>query len=64
MLQDIIIDLQNIQPQPKAAILQKAISDRLQLALKNYYEDLVNKFEQYNNYMQTDMIRAAKAIIK
>ena len=64
MIQDIINELKDFKQLPKAQQLQQAISDRLQVALKSYYQDLEKKFEQYNNYMQTNMIRAAKSIIK
>jgi len=64
MIENIIDELKNFKQLPKPQQLQQAIADRLQVALKNYYKDLEKKFEQYNNYMQTNMIRAAKSIIK
>lgn len=64
MLIDIINDLKNLPKEKPNQLLERLITERLQLALNIYYNDLNKKFTVYDNFIETNVIKAAKTLIK
>lgn len=61
---DIINEIKNASIENPQSLFARLIQERLQLALKSYYTDLINKSNTFENQAETNTIRVMRKLIK
>lgn len=63
MIIDCINDIKKASNENSQELFARLINDRLQLALKSYYDDLSSKFNMFENQAETNSTRVLKKLI-